>query len=195
MNRHTLALLFVGVAGAAGYICYGRWNASAEQDHLLKKKEPVSVEASAGSTEPPRVQEYIVRYQPAASTEPVAQVEAPAVPPPPDPQEITFEIEQKYLAIPLDASRQARTERGLHVILTRLAGGNELPMQNLSCRGDTCRAELNFDTGVAAQTILNKLPYDQDWIDQGFGFNALPTNPDDPNCSSFIVYFTSRGTS
>lgn len=124
------------------------------------------------------------------------QQHTPAPPPPPSPAtEVTFEqaaaqMQQRFEAIPNDLAVERRNEQLLRGMMDRVRGGRKLPAESFDCRGTTCRAVLAFENVEDTQGTFNKLAYDDQWLKSGFGFNALPDDPNDPAGTRFTVYFT-----
>lgn len=105
-------------------------------------------------------------------------------------EEVLFALDQRFEATAEDPPAQRRNERALRDILARTSPSAPLPIASLACRGPNCRAVLAFESAESARATLNFMPYDEEWKRLGFGFNAVPDDPDDPDSHHFVVYFS-----
>jgi hypothetical protein len=107
-------------------------------------------------------------------------------------EQALFELRQRAEAAPENGALQARNEQVLKRMLARVAAGKSLRTNDFFCRGPSCIVVFDFENLEQARATLNVLPNDEEWLEYGFGFNALPTEPG-PEATRFVVHFmTSR---
>ena len=186
----------VSLVTAASIVSIGMWRASANQAQARTAPAPVAVPQATTI-----VRERIVAVPAQPTAQPTAQVVERT---PIEPQgsttakgydEALFDMQQQFDETPRAAALEQRNQQTLRSIFQRLNFAAGLAKSGLECRGASCRAQLSFDGLEQAQSVLNKLPYDDEWKARSLGFNAVLEDPSKPDSQRYVVYFTSSDPS
>jgi hypothetical protein len=104
------------------------------------------------------------------------------------PEEAVFEMQQMFEALPRDPRAEIENESLLRGTFQRVARG--LPIASFQCREASCRVAINFESAQQASSTMQGIAYDPEWMQAGFGFNVVQQNPENPESTDVVVYFT-----
>jgi hypothetical protein len=102
-----------------------------------------------------------------------------------------LQLHERLRSLPANRTLELRNETTLRKILAKTGGGTMVSIDSFFCRGNGCEAAFTFESVDQIRATLNELPFQDEWKEGNFGFNAIPAEPENPACLKFTVFFNS----